>query len=299
MTKLAVEDPMPLRSSLTQLFGKLSDRAIWIGGTVVSLLAVTSAVGAGSAGCDDASLVCENGKCQVCDAYGCKPADPQPSGGGGSGGGGTSSGGGGGSNCDPTTQICGCSDTSDCEGGTKCILGLCIDGCDFSYECGAGKVCYNGQCAAGCDDMTPCAPGYTCDDGACVADPANPGCSAENPCLGDGEKCIAGVCTTACTTNADCQDGEVCNAVTGGCIPNPEPQPLCGPDKQCTGPGQVCMADGYCHYPCNDVAQCKLIDNRFVACDQGVCKTEEEINPECTLDKPCPVGEDCISNKCF
>jgi len=40
-------------------------------------------------------------------------------------------------------------------------------------------------------------------------------------------------------------------------------------------------------------------DNRFVACDQGICKTEEEVNPQCTLTTPCPSGKSCISNTCF
>jgi hypothetical protein len=59
------------------------------------------------------------------------------------------------------------------------------------------------------------------------------------------------------------------------------------------------MADGYCHYPCTSLQTCKLIDNRFEGCDQGFCKTAEELNPECTISKPCPVGQDCISNKCL
>jgi hypothetical protein len=45
--------------------------------------------------------------------------------------------------------------------------------------------------------------------------------------------------------------------------------------------------------------ECKLIDNRFEACDMGVCKTIEEIAPECTLSMPCPDGLDCISNQCL
>jgi hypothetical protein len=66
----------------------------------------------------------------------------------------------------------------------------------------------------------------------------------------------------------------------------------------CPAP-EVCEADGFCHYPCSSVAQCKLYDNRFVACDMGICKTQEEVNPQCTMTMPCPAGQTCISNTCF
>ena len=62
--------------------------------------------------------------------------------------------------------------------------------------------------------------------------------------------------------------------------------------------GEVCESDGFCHYPCTSLNQCKLIDNRFVACD-GVCKTDQEVNPQCTLTMPCPTGKTCISNTCL
>ena len=29
------------------------------------------------------------------------------------------------------------------------------------------------------------------------------------------------------------------------------------------------------------------------------CKTEEEVNPECTSQEPCPSGQDCINNHCL
>jgi hypothetical protein len=68
---------------------------------------------------------------------------------------------------------------------------------------------------------------------------------------------------------------------------------------KCTGVGQQCAADGYCHYACSNVPECKLHDSRFVACDEGYCKTAEEVEPECTIDHPCKAGKNCISNKCL
>ena len=72
----------------------------------------------------------------------------------------------------------------------------------------------------------------------------------------------------------------------------------CSANGRCPD-GYSCGDDGYCHYPCANVNECKLIDNRFDYCDAGICKTEKEVNPECTLENPCPVGEDCISNECL
>jgi hypothetical protein len=61
----------------------------------------------------------------------------------------------------------------------------------------------------------------------------------------------------------------------------------------------VCLADGFCHYPCTSLSECQHIDNRFVACVSGYCETQEEVSPECTLTNPCPAGKTCISNTCF
>jgi hypothetical protein len=161
-------------------------------------------------------------------------------------------------------------------------------------------VCANGECTLYCDDNVPCPEaGTACVNGICIPDPQNPACDAQNPCPDAGDICINGVCATACDTNSDCPDGEVCNASTGACMIDPSPAPGCMPSGMCGGVGQACEADGYCHYGCSNVQECQLIDSRFIACDQGICKTEEEVNPECTLESPCPAGQDCISNHCL
>jgi hypothetical protein len=94
--------------------------------------------------------------------------------------------------------------------------------------------------------------------------------------------------------------GQVCDGATGTCIPDPSPKPACGASMTCPQ-GQECLTDGFCHYPCTSVTDCKLIDNRFVACSgtPNVCKTDQEVNPQCTLTMPCPVGKSCISNTCL
>lgn len=203
--------------------------------------------------------------------------------------------------CDPAQTTCACDAEGACaDANLKCVSGLCIDAtCSFSYECGAGSVCANGACVAGCDASTPCVAGYACDKGICQVDPVNPACSAEQPCVGDGQICAGGLCAAACATNAECGDGLLCDASVGACVPDPSPKVGCNADKPCTGAGQECMADGYCHYACAAVTECKLIDSRFVACGGGVCMSQAEANPECTFEHPCPDGKDCIANKCL
>ncbi|APR80024.1 18K peptidoglycan-associated outer membrane lipoprotein [Minicystis rosea] len=290
-----------------KLFGSLPSLPFaskWLG--AAATLGFVAAVSAGGCGGDPTLSCDENGNnCQICDGYGCHPATPQITGSGGSGGtggatggstGGTGGGTGGSAPCDPKEATCPCDENNTCKDGLTCVMGLCISGCNFSYECGPGKVCFDGACVPGCSEQSPCDPGYVCQSGACVPDTNNPECDETHPCP-TGEICAKGLCSTGCNANTDCKSGEVCDGSAHACIPDPSPKPLCSTSKPCSAP-QVCKDDGYCHYPCAALTECKLIDNRFVACDQGVCKTQEEVAPECSLDKPCPAGMNCISNKC-
>lgn len=306
---------MSLHSPLTTLLRSLSSMRLASSWTGAALAFGLLAVSAG--GCSgEAQLTCDtNGQnCQICDGYGCRPADPDQPGFGGSGGsatgtGGTGTGGattggggmgtggtGGTAPCDPTQATCPCDEEGLCTGGLACVAGLCIAGCNFSYECGPGKVCFDGGCVAGCSAQNPCDAGYACNSGACVPDTLNPQCDAESPCP-TAQICVDGLCTTGCNTSAECAAGEVCDGAAHACIPDLAPKPLCDAMTPCAAP-QLCKEDGYCHYPCADLVACKQIDNRFVACDQSICKTQEEVAPECTLAMPCPPGQNCISNKC-
>lgn len=279
-------------------------------------LATTNCVG-----CGDAEVTCDDqGRCVVCDAFGCRDADETDDDGTGAatgnpsasstangsgsgdatsttttGGDTTASTGTGQPTCDPLVVTCGCNDTSECQNGLHCIGGVCLDGCNFDYECGPDKVCVDGLCAGECSPTALCETGYKCDEGVCVVDPANPECDGPEDC--NGMVCVGGFCTTLCDDNADCEEGELCNATTGACFEDTTPTPLCGGAVSCVGAGQMCYPDGYCHYPCATETECKLIDVRFVACD-GFCKTDVEVNPECDLDHPCPGGASCISNTC-
>ena len=180
---------------------------------------------------------------------------------------------------------------------------VCIPGCDFTYQCGAGKVCADGQCVISCSASEPCSVGYACENGVCVIDPANPQCTQDSEC-GDGEVCKTGLCVAPCSVNADCGEGQICDASKGACIDDPTPKPACSDTVACPGQGQQCGPDGYCHYQCTSLAECKTIAEQFVDCNAGgglpmVCLTTDEATPECTQADPCPEGESCISNECL
>ncbi len=195
--------------------------------------------------------------------------------------------------CDPSEVICAC--TNACPGSLTCVGGLCLDACNFDYECGPGTVCGNGQCVPACDATTPCDSGYACVGGGCLPDPLNPQCVDDFGC--DGLVCADGLCTSPCVTHADCAPGQLCNGATSACVADAAPVPLCDASTPCAGQGQSCLDDA-CHYACLTVMDCKLIDARFDGCDRGFCKTDLELDPECTASQPCAGGAACVSNVC-
>ncbi|NUP12129.1 MAG: hypothetical protein HOW73_39285 [Polyangiaceae bacterium] len=250
---------------------------------------------------------CDNEKC--CDEYGCYPYDDDDdgypgnggyanttSGFGGAGQGGEGAAGGAPPACDSSVIVCACTDSSECSAGYACLGGQCLSPCTFDYECGDDHVCADGLCVAACDAETPCPAGSSCWNGGCIADPTFTECAVDEEC--NGLFCVNGHCTVHCDSNAACPAGELCDAATGACFADPSPQPVCDDATPCSGGGQSCLDDGFCHYGCSTVEECKLIDSRFDACDNGVCKTDTELSPACTYESPCADGSPCVSNEC-
>jgi len=234
----------------------------------------------GACGSGAETKVCGPEGCEICDAYGCRPADPEAVGA-----------------CDAMTVGCACTAQDTCASGLQCMDGMCLKACEFSSQCGAGRVCVNGKCIVGCDTTMPCEDGQVCSaKGVCEPDEANPGCGEANPCVG-GLKCVQGVCQGGCKAATDCASGEICDGASGSCIPDPQPKAPCATDPGVCGTSKVCV-NGYCRYPCTDSAGCVTIDARIPVCKEGVCWSEAEANPQCTQKSDCPAGQDCVSNVC-
>ncbi len=258
-------------------------------GSCCALLVPLSATGCG-AGHEQAS--CGPNGCSVCDAYGCRPAEPTASGTGGSEGTASDA-----ATCDPASTTCPCASSDACQGNTECIDGLCLVPCEYTSQCGGGRICVNGKCVVGCD-ANSCPANFVCNaKKVCEVDATNPQCSATNPCLG-GMVCSGGVCVGACGSNADCAATEICDASTSTCIADPQPQAPCEKDPSVCTAAQTCV-EGYCRYACTTGSECELIDARIPVCDGGICKSEAEADPQCVTKADCAAGEDCVSNACL
>jgi hypothetical protein len=74
------------------------------------------------------------------------------------------------------------------------------------------------------------------------------------------------------------------------------PTPNCTESSQCLSTEQ-CVT-GYCRYTCTTDAECLLVDARIGSCSSGICVSQSEASPQCTVQSDCPSGQDCISNQC-
>jgi hypothetical protein len=176
------------------------------------------------------------------------------------------------------------------------VAGHCAEPCNFDFECAAGEVCASGECVPSCSDEAPCEDGSLCTSGACLPDPSFVQCTTGAEC--ESGLCADGLCRAPCVSNSECSFDFVCDATLGACVVDTSPTPSCSEALPCAGAGQSCV-DGVCRYPCETLEACKLVDARFDACDAGICKTQEELEPQCSFDLPCDGGALCISNVCL
>lgn len=258
-------------------------------GSCAALLVPLSASGCGAS---PEQTTCGPNGCSVCDAYGCRPAEPAVGATGGSGGGSADT-----AVCDPATTTCPCASNDACQGDTQCIDGLCLVPCEYTSQCGGGRICVNGKCEVGCDAQS-CPDGFVCNaKSVCEVDANDPPCSVTKPCLG-GLVCSSGACVGACESNADCAATEICDASTSTCIADPQPKAPCETDSSVCTSAQTCV-NGYCRYACSTASDCVLIDARIPICSGGICKSEAEANPQCLSKDDCATGQDCVSNVCI
>jgi cysteine-rich repeat protein len=209
-----------------------------------------------------------------------------------------------GGTCQPgTAKIC--DDNNPCTDDTCDVQLGCIHvpnnaPCDDGNACTVGDACANGECQPGqpriCDDHNPCtddgcnsATGcfvvnntHTCNDanacttgdhcvaGSCVGGPP-PNCNDNNACTLDSCDSVLG-CQHAlqpncqpCQTNADCQDGTVCDGtekcVNGMCTSG---TPLhCNDNNDCTDDS------------CDPVNGCTFTPNTHTCDDGNACTTND------------------------
>lgn len=167
--------------------------------------------------------------------------------------------------------------------------------CTTVNDCDVAQICSNGTCqpydpSSVCTTDADCPKDHHCNalgdgscqgclnDGSCINSPNGPKCddgTGNGPGAGycyhqcgatagdcpQGQICDTsrgGLCVPACSTNADCQNGQVCHG--GQCQ-------ACTTDSQCN-PGDVCSSSGACvpNPGCTD-AQCKTNLGQAYYCD--------------------------------
>jgi hypothetical protein len=189
-----------------------------------------------------------------------------------------------------------CNSGADCVEGQTCLAlvnnAVCIDNnqapCETSADCGGDFICTdvgggNSLCLpfcgadADCDDGQQCEPveGTSfslCEDLGQLCDDAND-CLTGEQCFVQGND-VFGRCIPSCSSNADCEEGELCR------IPDtPEPQP--GEDPPAPFITGVCRALG-------------------TACSRSPFGSDAEGDPLPILplrgDAQCAPGEECESD---
>lgn len=211
---------------------------------------------------------------------------------GGTGGtGGTGGSGGGG-----TVVWCGnpddCAIGETCAPDGTCKPGKCdVIGCIYGYACEAGECVPKNPAACGSDaDCASLGTGYACVSGVCTA-PADQ-CSDKTQCNA-GDKCVAGKCTPACTTDADCGGGYACDTGLGVCTMPDKP---CVKTNDCGGPTEVCV-DGAC-VPRSDMGTCPPGE---VWVENG-CIPNQSASFVCNQDgvqDACAAGSICLHHACY
>ena len=151
------------------------------------------------------------------------------------------------------------------------LLSGCGNGgieCEGNQNCPADAACIQNACVKrACITSAQCKIEQYCEQqtGQCVG-----GCLEDSDCP-YGEACKTGTCEPrGCrSTELDCAAGQYCDPFTGTCF---------------DAAGPFCT-------PCTTAADCGGGNNRCTYSSGG---TVPYCAPECSDDKPCPAGYDCV-----
>lgn len=157
---------------------------------------------------------------------------------------------------------------------------MALDGCgpgDSKYYCD-NTGCYN------CD-------GYGCHS---VPPPPTTKCTGTSSCA-TNQICTSNGCETVCKTDADCPQGDVCNAglCTAPTSTNPGTVILCTTSSDCKS-GQVCVGTGSSAKCVDQTNACTYSSQ----CGQGKVCANGECLLDCSQGQTCPTGTQCTKGVC-
>jgi hypothetical protein len=189
-------------------------------------------------------------------------------------------------------------------------VGCCVD--KAVYRVVDGKVT-----KSTCGKTKKC--GWDSDTAAygCV-DPAAPDEGPDGPSATCGEPAVAGAC--ACAVAADCQNGEICDVVSGACVPAGSQGGPCKQDADCAGgicspdsstcvecladadcktnpAGSVCRASHSCG--CDDVNDCGATRPVCDAALKECATAASTANAQAAVGKACTKSTDCGGGVCL
>lgn len=239
--------------------------------------------------------------------------------------------------CDDGNTVDGDGCSSSCRIEDPAAVGPC-DELEDGDECADGKLCLSGHCITpGCTGDADCASENECvEDGSCdlstyeCVEGAPVASGAECGEAGAGTVCALGQCITpACSSNADCDDGVICNGAEicdlerFECVAGDPPghRAPCGDagevchlvagEFECRVPGcledEDCPALSACHEPgtCNEATLTCVsgvaLDHGAACGDAGeICRVDDDgiecIVPECVADAECESANECVED---
>jgi len=168
------------------------------------------------------------------------------------------------------------------------------------------RINKTGTPPGGCKTDADCPLGYYCKNAKCEKVPTTPagGCKSDADCTKPNvcDK-VSGMCvppstnpTGGCKSNSDCTPPNLCDTKTGKCLPPTGNQ--CDPVEGIDCPsGEVCVGRQCVKLPtggCKDNSQCPA----GFYCLNGKCVPNGSTGGGCTKTSQCPSGQVCVNGKC-
>lgn len=161
--------------------------------------------------------------------------------------------------CDPATGAClACNGPDEClSDDAECIGGRCVETCDPASP----GTCARGTCDPSSNECVVCRES-DCPGESSVCDSNSGRCREVETCPDERcayGRCVEGTCEP-CSRGGGCEDGEVCDPLSGRCTEGCEDETDCFGALRCI--------DRICRKPCSGDPECDQTEY----CEGGICR---------------------------